>query len=572
MKRLGWGPLTIRVRLGMALAAALAPILLLGAAQSVVAVQRDAQERRIILTAAAERSAAVARARMQGAEVVLETITPEAMGFSCAPQLRLLMDRLTGYANLIRFDPNGRVACAAANVPSDPARPRSAWFTALRTGRAATVSSAPPGAYAAEQAVITSVREHDSQNRFTGALSAVILLSSLKPDLNDRSLPAGTQVALVDQNGDFLIRSDVRAFSGLPPGGIASAARGSLYYRGKDAVGNARVYAAAPLIQDVAVVLSAPDEGLFSWAKLNPLSAVLLPLAAFFVALAAVWIVAEQVAVRWLHYLDRVAAIYARGRYTVRPIKAATGPPEIRALAHSLDIMAEAIAGRDQSLRESLAQKDELMREIHHRVKNNLQVISSLLNLQQRALADPAARAAISDTGQRIGALALIYRALYEGPDLQRVNLGQFMDELIGQIMSAGAHDHPAIKTDLEADELVVDPDKLAPLALFAVEAITNARKHAFAEGGVLHVRFRLKGDTAVLEVADEGSKISSPVIGDGVGHTLMTAFARQLHGAVEIVPNESGGVTARLTFPVSKAGRADSTPSAPRRARSAAA
>jgi hypothetical protein len=111
----------------MALAAALAPILLLGAAQSVVAVQRDAQERRIILTAAAERSAAVARARMQGAEVVLETITPEAMGFSCAPQLRLLMDRLTGYANLIRFDPNGRVACAAANVPSDPARPRSAW-------------------------------------------------------------------------------------------------------------------------------------------------------------------------------------------------------------------------------------------------------------------------------------------------------------------------------------------------------------------------------------------------------------------------------------------------------------
>src|ERR1700761_5177527 len=133
MKRLGWGPLTIRVRLGAALAAALAPILLLGAAQSIVAVQRDAQERRVILTAAAERSAAVARAQMQSAEVVLETITPQTMGFSCAPQLRKLMDRLGGYANLVRFDSSGRVLCAAANIGADPGRAQSPWFTSLKS-------------------------------------------------------------------------------------------------------------------------------------------------------------------------------------------------------------------------------------------------------------------------------------------------------------------------------------------------------------------------------------------------------------------------------------------------------
>ena len=555
MKRLGWGPLTIRVRLGAALAAALAPILLLGAAQSIVAVQRDAQERRVILTAAAERSAAVARAQMQSAEVVLETITPQTMGFACAPQLRQLMDRLGGYANLIRFDSTGRVLCAAANVGPDPGRAQSPWFASLRSGQPTSLASAPPGVYAIQPAVILSVREQDPQGHFQGALSAVILLSSLQPDLRDRSLPAGTQVALADQNGGFLIRTDRTAFAPLPKTAVAGMTTGSMYYKARDAEGRERVYTAAPLIRNVNVVLSAPDEGVFFWAKLNPLSAVLLPLAAFLVALVAVWVVADRVAVRWLHYLDRVASIYARGRYSVRPHKAALGPPEIRALAHSLDVMAEAIAARDLSLRESLAEKDALMREIHHRVKNNLQVISSLLNLQQRALADPSARAAISDTRQRIGALALIYRALYQGPDLRRVDLRSFLEELIGQVMSTDSENHARVRTDLEADELTVNPDKLAPLSLFAVEAISNARKHAFAEGGVLHVRFRVVGQEATLEVADEGSKIGPPVIGEGVGRTLMMAFARQLRGGMEITPNDQGGVTVRLSFPAPEAG-----------------
>ncbi len=174
--------------------------------------------------------------------------------------------------------------------------------------------------------------------------------------------------------------------------------------------------------------------------------------------------------------------------------------------------------------------------------------------MQQRALTDPAARAAISDTRQRISALALIYRALYQGPDLKRVDLRQFLDELIGQLMSSDADHHPMIKTDLEADELIIDPDKLAPLALFAVEAISNARKQAYASGGVLHVRFRLNGDEAMLEIADEGSRTEAPQIEEGMSRTLMVAFARQLRGSAQIEPNQTGGVTARLIFPTPEA------------------
>src|SRR5690606_42085270 len=134
--------------------------------------------------------------------------------------------------------------------------------------------------------------------------------------------------------------------------------------------------------------------------------------------------------IHWIAYLQRIANLYARGRLTVRPVQAERMPPEIRELAETLEAMADAIVGRDASLRDSLAQKDALMREIHHRVKNNLQVISSLLNMQQRALTDPSARAAMSDTRQRITAISLIYRALYEVPDRKRVDLRPILEEV----------------------------------------------------------------------------------------------------------------------------------------------
>ena len=237
-------------------------------------------------------------------------------------------------------------------------------------------------------------------------------------------------------------------------------------------------------------------------------------------------------------------------------------PPEIRELAETLEDMADAIVGRDASLRDNLAQKDALMREIHHRVKNNLQVISSLLNMQQRALTDPAARAAMSDTRQRITALALIYRSHYQGSDLKQVELRPFLEELIAQLVAGELSHGPAVRTELSVDALVIDPDRLTPLALFAVEAITNAQKHAFANrsGGVLKLAFRVRGEEAELEISDDGQADEAALAKSGVGRTLMTAFARQLRGRAELVRNESGGVTARLFFPtpVAEAPRPD--------------
>jgi two-component sensor histidine kinase len=133
------------------------------------------------------------------------------------------------------------------------------------------------------------------------------------------------------------------------------------------------------------------------------------------------------------------------------------------------------------------------------------------------------------------------------------VDLKTFLEDLTAQlVVPESAYGH-VVKTELSADQLIIDPDKLAPLALFSVEAITNAQKHAFAgRGGELSVHFRVRDNEATLEISDAGGDDpdESPSLGEGVGRTLMTAFARQLGGRAEFEANERRGLTARLIFP----------------------
>ena len=554
MAGLRWESLsTIRVRLTAALAAALLPVLLLGVLQSAIGFNRERVALHDSLGFAAERSAATARARMEAADILLQTLAPGAIGFQCAQRLAEVTQRIPGYANLIRFDSRARVACAAGDVPPDDTRAQRPWFQSLSAGQPLVVTRDPGGAYAREPAVLTAVRAQAPDGRFDGAFAAVITLASLEPSVSDPILPAHSEVALADGTGRFITETDPRGFAGLPPDWQARIrSQGSYVWYARDARGERRVYSVAPVAGEaVYVVLSARSPGLISWAWLNPLSGILFPLLTFALALVAVSLVAERVVIRWIAYLQRIAALYARGRLTVRPVQAEQMPPEIRELAETLEDMADAIVGRDASLRDSLAQKDALMREIHHRVKNNLQVISSLLNMQQRSLSDPAAQAAMSDTRQRITALALIYRALYQGPDLKRVDLRPFLEELTAQLVAGEMLHGPAVRTELKVDALVIDPDRLAPLALFAVEAITNAQKHAFVDrGGVLKVTFTVRGEEAELEISDDGTAAEDALVSSGVGRTLMTAFARQLRGSAELLRNAEGGVTARLVFP----------------------
>ena len=548
----------IRFRLGVAMSLALLPILLLGAIQAQADFRKQAADRRSDLQLAASRSAASTKAKLDSAFVLLEALSPETASPYCEPRMTSLVNRLEDFEALFRVSATGEALCASrpAKVYASSEVIRStAWFQRLRNGEDAVVLRSP-GASDAEPALIAALRVERPMGRFDGAMAAVVPLRALQPDVTDPALPKGAQAALTDAEGNLLTATDPTAFElkgGRSLKGWVDRARAesSGVFEADDAKNAHRVYAGAALAgRDVYVLLSAPAPGLLSWARLNPIGSLLLPLAAWLTAFCAVMLVSERIVVRWLDYLERVAAIYARGRFSVRPVQAAHAPTEMRLLARTLDELAENITSRDRMLNESLAEKDALMREIHHRVKNNLQIISSLLSMQQRALTDGPAKAALGDTRQRISALALIYRTLYQSENIRYADAKEFLTELVGQLVASDAARGPLITSSVEADSLVVDPDKLAPLALWLVEAVTNAQKHAFAgRGGDLKVRFKVNGATSTLEVQDDGPGPDEAAEKAGVGRTLMGAFAKQLRGEAETVAAPGGGTIARMTF-----------------------
>ena len=542
----------------MAMAAALLPIFILSLIQTQADFREQAEARRIDLQLAAERSAASAKAQLDSAQVLLRALSPDALGPYCAARLGALVNDLEGYEGLYRISATGQAVCASGEAEGlraglAPAA-GAAWFERLRRGENLVVMRAPTES-GYPQALIVAIRSQRPMGRFDGAMAAIIPLSALQPDIEDRALPEGSEAALTDGAGRIVIASDPAAFrlsGGRDVAGWVDRAResGSAVFETRDAQGQRRDYAGAVLAGgDLYALLSAPAPGPLSWARINPIGTLLLPLGAWLTAFAAVMLLSERIFIRWLDYLERVAAIYAKGRFSVRPLQAMNAPSEIRVMAQTLDEMAEAITVRDQSLNASLAEKDALMREIHHRVKNNLQIISSLLSMQQRAVSDAAAKSALGDTRQRISALALIYRTLYQSDDVRHADAREFLTELVGQLVAAEAVRGHVVISSVEADSLLVDPDKLAPLALWLVEAVSNAQKHAFAgRGGELRVRFRVNGDTSVLEVEDDGAG-APDVAAAGVGRTLMSAFAKQLRGEAEMVPSPFGGTIARMTF-----------------------
>lgn len=542
---------TLRARLGRAIFVALTPVLALGALSSVLSYRDEVGDRRAVLTQTALRSAAEVRARMESGALILSALAPETSGPDCVPRLRAVAGRVNGYQNLIRLDASGRVVCAAATVAARSSDQNGEWFRRLSAGEPLVIAPSPEGFGANGPALIAASRVERLDGGFDGALVSVMSLSSLRPRFAGQALPEATDVAVVDRRGRLVASEDAAEFAASLQ--LPETADGVKLFRAADRRGEQRDHAAARLLDDeVFVVLSAPAPGIFSWARLNLLFSVVIPLLAFGAAFGAVWLATDRLIVRWLHYLQRIAAVYARGRFTVRPAVAEDAPEEVRLLARTLDEMADTITKRDQLLREGLAQKDALLREIHHRVKNNLQVITSLLNLQQRALADPAGRAVLADTRQRITALALIYRALYQSEDLRRVDVRSFLEELVGHLVNGEGPRSTPIRAEVRADELMLDPDKLAPFALFAVEAVTNAQKHAFPTGGGnLVVRFEVQDSQAILEVRDDGAGADLEAIQGGVGRTLMNAFARQLRGRMELEGGGENGVTARLVFPL---------------------
>jgi two-component sensor histidine kinase len=215
--------------------------------------------------------------------------------------------------------------------------------------------------------------------------------------------------------------------------------------------------------------------------------------------------------------------------------------------------MADLISAREVELRDSLAQKEILVREIHHRVKNNLQLVMSLLNLHARRIRDPRAEVAFAEARSRINALATLHRRLYESESLQEIDLKWFLEDLCAELRRGGLSRGRNVELSVDSPSEVIGPEIAVPLGLLVTEAITNAYKHAFNEREGGHIRVEVKREspaTLLLCVRDDGTGFDAANAAsdsNGLGRSLIEAFVRQLRGELEIRSDEGTAVEVRF-------------------------
>ena len=238
--------------------------------------------------------------------------------------------------------------------------------------------------------------------------------------------------------------------------------------------------------------------------------------------------------------------IWARGRCWLDE----EGQPS-RMFGNVLDITARKQG--EQKLRASLEEKTALLQEVHHRVKNNLQIVSSLLNLQARKVKNQAALETLHDTQGRIRSMALLHETLYRDGNAARVNCAVYFGHLCAHLCRAFGHmaERVRVRTDVAPVELEVD--LAIPCGLIVNELVSNSFKHAFPHGrrGEIMVRLHTQADGwTFLSVADDGIGFSSDLVYQQtgtLGMQLVTGLAKQVDAAIEVKSDH--GTMIQISF-----------------------
>ncbi|MFB3818591.1 MAG: PAS domain S-box protein [Candidatus Methylomirabilales bacterium] len=203
-------------------------------------------------------------------------------------------------------------------------------------------------------------------------------------------------------------------------------------------------------------------------------------------------------------------------------------------------------------LHEALADKDALLREVHHRVKNNLQMLCDLMYLQMEAMDDPAEHPDLQDAYTRVYAIARLHEQLYKSMQSGRVQLGEYLGRLVGGF--ADLYPNVALALEAGADDLALDLDRAIHVGLIVNELITNAVKHAFPKGqpGEVVVRLGTEADRVRLQVQDNGRGLWPGLDlehAKSLGLRTIYILSRRLEADVKI--ENDGGMSFTLAFPM---------------------
>ncbi|MFO7980121.1 MAG: histidine kinase dimerization/phosphoacceptor domain -containing protein [Candidatus Aminicenantes bacterium] len=206
----------------------------------------------------------------------------------------------------------------------------------------------------------------------------------------------------------------------------------------------------------------------------------------------------------------------------------------------------------EKKIKKSLKEKEVLLKEIHHRVKNNMQVISSLINIQARRIKDPKAQEMFKDTRNRVMSMAIVHERLYRSEDLTGIDFSKYIERMAVHLMSYYGELSQNIELKKEIENIFLDITKAVPLGLITNELLANALKHAFPKNkkGEIKIKFNKKGKTYHLTISDNGIGFPKDLDfrkADSMGMDLVNSLVSQINGKVDLLRDK--GTAFKITF-----------------------
>ena len=497
---------------------------------------------------------AIALAGLRG--MVLGIAGADTLGAAgCDERLRRLQGNFPDrYTNIWALDAGARLICSALPAPRTGNYANLDYVVAARRDHGFALGAFKTGELSG-QPVIIGAAPIIVDGAITGTIAA-----GLRLDAFLRNTPEGTQahdIWLLDGKGAML------AVTLAPPGNLpAPAALAKLIAAGTASAdlpsrnGVSHAFATLALDPELRLLVGMSNAPINAAAR-DALMQRLGELAVFLaVCLAAIILGSELAISRPLRALSQRVRSWRPGE-PFRPARGWSSPLEVEAVGAAFGQVVESLTKRSDELQAALEQNDLVIAEMHHRVKNNIQVIASLLTLQAARAPDGASEAALAMARDRVRALATLHRHLYARPQIEAVGIRAFLAELGPQLFAAAGELRPGrVQLELDVQDMEVLADQAVSLALLVTEAVMNALRHAFPDGraGLIRVSVQLADGMVTLVVSDDGIGREGDPARGGIGLTLIEGFAAALGGRPDWAGPPGTSLTVRFPLRVATA------------------
>lgn len=542
------------------LSLALLPIGLIAIVQTQQISQETQANAELSLLAVTEQASFAETEILQRAFGAAETLGPVVKllhddNAACSEFLSAYKEASATYSLVGYIDAEGIMTCSSSDAPFDFSK--NIDFIEMKETPRRQATSTANGSITRRPVAVVSVPVFKSRE-FKGTI--VISIPHTAFDNLIEPVLTRTPVAMMTFNQKGQILTSDRSLDisevEVPPDIALSLFTGDqrIVFRASNQNGVERAYAVQPIVRDAAYAMSVwPADTPFLHTDLSARAAAMLPIVMWAASLIVAFWALNRLAIRHIRKLGRQMRRFALNRTLPNKTLGYGVPTELIDMESAFIDMGESILRDEATLEDSLREKNILLKEVHHRVKNNLQLISSIMNMQIRQAKTADARFVLRRLQDRILSLATVHKNLYQDDNLERVEAKPLLQEIVGQLLSVGLVPGSNVTVTQDYAEVSLDADDAAPLTLLVSEALTNALKYIPQSPGVSKmISIQLSSsapDKAELTIINTvgGTPVEE---GTGLGSKLILAFARQLNGQVQV--SEDGDLyTLSIAFPV---------------------